>query len=317
VRDPAAWANHVLAEDMPKIQEMAVAALDGRPSRSEWRYRAKDGSLKTTFAMTQPRWHEGAVVGVTTLMVDMTRERQLEQDLQHAQRLELVGRLSSGIAHDFNNLPTVVLSLADLAHGSLPPGHPVYNDLNRITQAGEHAAGLAGQMLAFSKQTRAAPRRSDVNRSARRTLDLLRGVLPMAVRIDVSLAGGELVVPMDETQFEQVLMNLCLNARDAMPDGGKLVVRTEAASIADEAGPAPWMRLSVTDEGCGMSDEVKAQIFDPIYSTKERGTGLGLAVVRQIVEGCGGRVEVHSEAVRGSRFEVWLPVRPAAVAAVG
>jgi signal transduction histidine kinase len=118
------------------------------------------------------------------------------------------------------------------------------------------------------------------------------------------LAEGELFVPLNETQLQQVLMNLCLNARDAMPDGGRLCVRTETTSVAEGS----WIRLSVADEGCGMSDEIKARIFDPFYSTKERGTGLGLAVVRQIVEGCGGRVEVHTESGRGSRFDVWLPI---------
>ncbi len=308
VSDPAVWASHIVAEDLPRIQEVAAAALRGQPGRAEYRYRAKDGSLKTAFALGQPRWHEGAVIGVTTLIVDVTRERQLEHDLQRAQRLEMIGRLSSGIAHDFNNLLTVVLSLADLAHGSLPPGHLVHGDLNRITEAGQQAARLAGQLLAFSKQQRTTARRSEANQAARRTLDLLRGVLPSTVQLEVTLEKGDLHVPMDETQLQQVLMNLCLNARDAMPKGGRLGVRTEAASVVEETGAAPWARLSVTDEGVGMSDEVKAQVFDPFFSTKERGTGLGLAVVRQIVEGCGGRVEVHSELGRGSRFDVWLPI---------
>jgi two-component system, cell cycle sensor histidine kinase and response regulator CckA len=304
VADPAAWASHVLPEDLPRIQELAVDALRGQAGRAEYRYRAKDGSLKTAFALAQPRWQEGAVIGVTTLIVDITRERQLEQDLQRAQRLELIGRLSSGVTHDFNNLLTVVLSLAELAHENLPPDHPVHDDLHRITAAGQQAASLAGQLLTFSKQPRATARRAEVNRAARLTLDLLRGVLLPAVRMEVCLADGELFVPLDETQLQQVLMNLCLNARDAMPDGGRLCVRTETTSVAEGS----WIRLSVADEGCGMSDEIKARIFDPFYSTKERGTGLGLAVVRQIVEGCGGRVEVHTESGRGSRFDVWLPI---------
>ncbi len=123
------------------------------------------------------------------------------------------------------------------------------------------------------------------------------------------MADGELVVPMDETQLQQVLMNLCLNARDAMPDGGRLRVWAETVADPGDA-TAPWVRLSVADDGCGMSGRSQARIFDPFFSTKERGTGLGLAVVRQIVEGGGGRVEVHSEPGHGSRFEVWLPTRP-------
>jgi signal transduction histidine kinase len=254
------------------------------------------------------------VDGTTTLMMDVTRERQLEQDLQRSQRLELIGRLSSGVAHDFNNLLTVVLALTDVAHGSLPPDHPVHGDLRRITAAGEQAANLAGQLLAFSRQQRVTTRRAEINGTARRTLDLLRAALPPAVRLEASLGDEERFVPVDETQMQQVLMNLCLNARDAMPDGGRLRVWVETVADPGDAD-APWVRLAVADDGCGMPEEVKARIFDPFFSTKERGTGLGLAVVRQIVDGCGGRVEVQSEPGRGSRFEVWMPTRPLAVAA--
>src|SRR5439155_15176649 len=142
--------------------------------------------------------------GMLSLVVDVTRQRQLERELQRSQRLELVGRLASGVAHDFNNLLTVVLSLADLARGNLPPEHPVHGDLRRITEAGEQAASLAGQLLAFSRQQRAAVRRAEVNGAARRTLDLLRAALPANVRREVALEGGELPVPMDETQLQQV-----------------------------------------------------------------------------------------------------------------
>ena len=313
ISDPSAWASRVLAEDLPGVHAVMAGALAGRSGRFEMRFHAKDGSLKTAFGLAQPRWHEGTVVGLTTLMVDMTRERQLEQDLQRSQRLELIGRLSSGIAHDFNNLLTVVLSLTDLARGSLPPDHPVHGDLRRITEASEQAASLAGQLLSFSKQQRTTARRAELNQAARRTLDLLRGALPSAIRLEVSLEDAELSVPVDETQLQQVLMNLCLNARDAMPNGGHLRIQTARVAAPGARDEAPWVRLSVADEGCGMTEEVKARIFDAFYSTKERGTGLGLAVVRQIVESCGGHVEVESAPDRGSRFDVWLPTRAPAV----
>ena len=310
---PSAWAHFIHPDDLPRVNAAAIEALAGRPSRMEYRYNAKDGSVKTAFAMIQPRRQGGAVIGTTALMVDVTRKRQLEQDLQRSQRLELIGRLSSGVAHDFNNLLTVVLSLTDVAHGSLPPDHPAHGDLRRIAATGEQAASLAGQLLAFSRLQRTTARRAEVNKAARRTLDLLYGALPPAVRVEASLGDGELLVPIDETQLQQVLMNLCLNARDAMPDGGRL--RVWAETVADPGdSTAPWVRLAVADDGCGIPDEVKSRIFEPFFSTKERGTGLGLAVVRQIVEGGGGRVEVQSEPGRGSRFEVWLPTQPAAVA---
>src|SRR5262249_19838838 len=162
-----------------------------------------------------PRYQGGAAVGVTALLLDVTRERRLEAELRRSQRLELVGRLSSGVAHDFNNLLNVVLSLADLARSHLPPEHPVHADLRRISEAGQQAAGLAGQLLTLSRQRGAAARPVEVNRVARRTLGLLRATLPANLQVQADLAGQNLFILADETQLQQVLMNLCLNARDA------------------------------------------------------------------------------------------------------
>jgi two-component system, cell cycle sensor histidine kinase and response regulator CckA len=175
----------------------------------------------------------------------------------------------------------------------------------------EQAANLAGQLLAFSKQRRVTPQRVEVNHVARRTLELLRASLPTSIRLETLLGSEELIVHADETQLQQVLMNLCLNARDAMPEGGQLLVQTEAVAWPSNGGrgrASRWVRLSVHDDGQGMSDDVKARVFDPFFSTKERGTGLGLAVVHQIVESYGGRVEVSSQPGRGARFDVWLPL---------
>ncbi len=309
VADPLAWSRLVHTDDLPRVQALVTEALAGRPGRTEYRYRAKDGSEKVGFALSEPCRQDGQVVGITTLIVDVTRERRLEQELQRAQRLELVGRLSGGIAHDFNNLLTVLLSLTELAHEHLPPDHPVHADLRRIAEAGEQAASLAGQLLAFSKQRRATARRIAVNRAVGRTLELLRGSLPMRVELDARLSEQELYVAADETQLQQVVMNLCLNARDAMPQGGRLRVSTAAENAV--AGRGPWVRLSVEDEGVGMSEQVQERIFDAFFSTKERGTGLGLAVVQQIVESYGGRIEVASQPGRGARFDVWWPAAPA------
>jgi PAS domain S-box-containing protein len=312
--DPSTWARLVHADDLARVRAVGEEALAGRAGRMELRYHARDGSTKTAFALVQPRWRGGVVVGATTLLVDVTRERQLEQDLQHAQRLELIGRLSSGVAHDVNNLLTVVLALAEAAQNGLPPDHPVHDDLRRIAEAGGQAADLAGQLLAFSRPLRPSARQADVDQAARRTVDLLRGALPRDVVLEAALAGGGEAVPLDETQLQQVLINLCLNARDAMPNGGRLHITTEVVARPGAPGAA-WVRLSVADEGGGIPDEVKARMFEPFFSTKEHGAGLGLAVVRQIVEGAGGHVEVDSAPGRGSRFDVWLPTRPPAPAA--
>jgi PAS domain S-box-containing protein len=335
IRAEADWERIINPGDLPRMREALARAFDGQTARAELRYRAKDGAEKVGYVLIEPRRHDGHVAGVTALVVDMTRERQLEADLQRAQRLELIGRLASGIAHDFNNLLTVVLTLAELARNSLPEDHPTRDDLRRISYAGEQAANLAHQLLAFSKQRRAAPRRIDVNRVAGRTLELLRATLPKAIRIEPALADAELPVQADEMQLQQVLVNLCLNARDAMPHGGRLEVRTESVPCPSslvpgegtngdrepQPGAAPdgqgtgdkgqgtkeWVRLSVRDTGEGIPEDLHGRIFEPFFSTKERGTGLGLAMVRQIVEGFGGRVEVSSRPGEGARFDVWLP----------
>ncbi|HZV05338.1 MAG TPA: PAS domain S-box protein [Gemmataceae bacterium] len=306
ITEPALWSRIVHPDDVPRLLAMGQEALAGRSARAEYRYRAKDGSDKVGLAFSEPRRRsDGAIIGTTTLIADITRERQLEQELLRAQRQELVGRLASGIAHDFNNLLSVVLSMSDLALDNLPPGHAARQDLERIQEATGQAANLANQLLTFSKQRRIATHRIDINAIIASTLDLLRASLPSRIMIKAELAERELFVKADETQVQQVVMNLCLNARDAMPSGGLLQVRTTRVSSEGD-----WVCLSVQDQGTGISEAVKAHLFDPFFSTKERGTGLGLAVVRHIVESHGGRIEVASELGQGARFEVWWPAVP-------
>jgi signal transduction histidine kinase len=214
--------------------------------------------------------------------------------------------LAGGVAHDFNNLLSVVLTLADLARGHLPPEHPVYADLRRISEAGEQAAALASQLLALSRRRAVAGQEHiEVNRVVRRTLELLRATLPDTLQVKADLAETPLIIRADETQLQQVVMNLCLNARDAMPEGGVLCVATALEGGGADNGVAR-VRLSVEDSGVGMSEQVRARIFEPFFTTKES-TGLGLAVVQQIIESQGGRVEVASQPGQGARFDVWWP----------
>jgi PAS domain S-box-containing protein len=313
--EPVGWSRLLHPDDLVRGTEMLAAALAGRVERGELRYRAKNGSETIAFVVAQPLWQKGAVAGTTTLLVDVTRERQLERELQCAQRLELIARLSSGIAHDFNNLLLVVLTLADLARSHLPAEHPVHADLRRISEAGEQAASLAAQLLAFCKQRPLSTRRVPVNQIVQRTLELLRATLRGRIEVLEVLSDEDLFIQVDETQLQQVLMNLCLNARDAMPGGGTLRIQTrcyEPARAKDQAPPdiltaGRAVLLSVYDSGVGMSEQVRARIFDPFFSTKDGGTGLGLAVVHQIVESYGGRIEVSSQPGKGARFDVWWP----------
>jgi PAS domain S-box-containing protein len=306
IADPAAWGRLVHPEDFPRLLAMSQEALAGRSARAEYRYRAKDGSDKVGLAFAEPRRRaDGTIIGTTTLIADVTRERQLEQELLRAQRLELIGKLASGIAHDFNNLLSVVLNLAELAAASLPANHGARIELGRIQEATKQAANLANQLLTFGKPNKSTTQRIDINPLVARTLELLRATLPSRIHLKAELAERELFVQADATQVQQVLMNLCLNARDAMPAGGLLHVRTAPVSAEGQ-----WVCLSVCDQGLGISEATKAHLFDPFFSTKERGAGLGLAVVQHIVQNHGGRIEVVSEPGHGARFEVWWPAAP-------
>jgi PAS domain S-box-containing protein len=305
ISDVAAWMSIIHAEDMPKVAALGIDAMQGKPGRSEIRYRARDGSQKIGYAMTQPNLQDDAVTGVTTVVVDVTRQRLLEEKLQRVQRLELIGRLASGIAHDFNNLLNIVMQLTALARENLPAQHPANEDLERITEVSEQAAQLTAQLLAISKLRPVTLRRVELNDHVRRALKILGSTLPAGIDLIARLADRDLYVRADESQVQQVVMNLCLNARDAMPDGGTLLVETARGCPPGAVGD--WVRLSVEDSGQGMTDTVKAHIFEPFFSDKERGTGLGLTIVHQVVEACGGRVEVTSQPGRGARFNVWIP----------
>jgi PAS domain S-box-containing protein len=303
IAEPALWSRLVHPDDVSRLVALAHEALAGRSGRAEYRYRAKDGSDKVGLAFFEPRRRpDGAIIGTTTLIADVTRERQLEQELLRAQRLELIGKLSSGIAHDFNNLLSVVLSMTEMASAALPSNHAAQVEMGRIKEATKQAANLTSQLLAFGKPSKSADSRIDINPIVARTLELLRATLPSRIVLRTELAKQELLVQADPTQVQQVLMNLCLNARDAMPNGGLLQVRTAPVSAEGE-----WVCLSVCDQGTGISEAAKAHLFDPFFSTKERGTGLGLAVVQHIVKSYGGRIEVSSEPGEGARFDVWWP----------
>ncbi len=233
------------------------------------------------------------------------RTRQLEEvfeQLRQTQKLEALGRMAGGIAHDFNNLLTAILGYASLAQAHLEEGHPARRPLERLEQAGLRAGQLTRQLLAFSRRQVLQPRVLDLNGLLRRTAALLRPLLGEPVRLDLDLGPGPLKIKADPSQMEQVIVNLAVNARDAMPQGGQL-------RIASGRAPGGEVRLDVSDSGMGMDQEVLAHLFEPFYTTKagEKGTGLGLATVYGIVEQSGGRIQVQSEAGAGTRFSILLP----------
>lgn len=311
-----AWSRLIAPDDLGRWQHARETASAGSEERVELRLTARDGSERICLALVQPRQADGAFVGLNILILDLTAHRQLEQGLQRAQRLEVAGRLASGLAHDFNNQLTVILNLVSLAQGQLPADHAVQPDLESIAQAGEQASRLAAQMLTFGKQRKVNKSRINLGASVRRVIDLVHGSLPRNIALEFTDAEPELFVHMDETQLHQVVTNLLLNARDAMPGGGRLTVTIAALSQHDgvQSEGNCWARLSVADEGEGMPESTRQRIFEPFFTTKANGTGLGLAVVQQIIENSGGKLEVTSEMQQGTQFDIHLPAwRQAAV----
>jgi signal transduction histidine kinase/CheY-like chemotaxis protein len=247
---------------------------------------------------------------------DVTQQRQNEEQLQVAQRMEAVGQLAGGIAHDFNNLLTVIVNYAAFAMKSVDESDPLRDDLVQIQKAGERATALTRQLLAFGRRQVLQPQVLDLNKTVRGMEAMLRRLLGEDIDLSVALAMDLGRVMADPGQVEQVVMNLAVNARDAMPAGGKLTIETANLDMDEEhasrqvgVNRGSYVMLSVTDTGCGMDERTRARLFEPFFTTKRtgKGTGLGLATVFGIVKQSGGRIWVESEPGQGSTFKVYLP----------
>jgi two-component system, cell cycle sensor histidine kinase and response regulator CckA len=278
----------------------------------------RDGERRTFIVSKAPyRNADGAVIGVVGVARDVTDMRRLEVRLQQAQKMEAVGRLAGGIAHDFNNLLTAILSFASLAAESLPIDHPARADLAAIRRAGEGAAELTRQMLAFGRREVTAPRPIVLNDIVQSVDRLLRSLVGDSVAIEIVLGTRLAMISADPSQIERILVNLVVNAGHAMADGGTVWVETAnihvtSADAARLPGLAlgPYVRLTVRDTGVGMDDATRRRAFEPFFTTKPegQGTGLGLSSVYGIVQELRGAVFVDSRVGEGSRFDVYLPV---------
>jgi signal transduction histidine kinase/DNA-binding response OmpR family regulator len=248
--------------------------------------------------------------------IDITDRRQLEEQFRRVQKIEAIGQLAGGVAHDFNNLITAILGFAELIDARLAPDDPTRRDLSEITRAGKRAAGLTRQLLAFSRKQVLQPEPVDINALILNLVPMLARLLGEDVGLDTRLSTGGCRVMADAGQVEQVLMNLAVNARDAMPEGGTLVIATSRVDldgpfVARHPGskPGAHVAITVTDTGTGMSAATKEHIFEPFFTTKDqdKGTGLGLSTVYGIVKQSDGYISVSSELGHGSTFDVYLP----------
>jgi PAS domain S-box-containing protein len=306
VSAPAAWAQKV-----EQLRQFGSLTYEGQRRR-------KDGTLfPVEVHANYIRLDREYLLAVVR---DISGRRRLEEQLRQSQKMEAVGRLAGGVAHDFNNLLTIINGYAEMILTGLPAADPQREPMAAIRDAADRAAGLTGQLLAFSRKAIIAPKILDLNEVVDSIGKMLRRLIGEDVILSTSLAPGLERVKADPGQVEQVVMNLAVNARDAMPTGGQVTIQTSNLRLREvdarysELPPGRYVRLAVSDTGHGMTDEVKAKVFEPFFTTKEpgQGTGLGLATVYGIVKTYGGNVAVESEVGVGTTFTILLPAAAAA-----
>jgi two-component system cell cycle sensor histidine kinase/response regulator CckA len=288
-------------------------------------WKRKDGKIITVrISGRRAKYPDQNYDCAEVIVEDVSERTALEKQLVQAQKFEGIGQLAGGIAHDFNNMIGAILGWADLGMEETESGSRLHRHFEKVRHQAERAAALTRQLLAFARRQILEPRNIDMNKTVTETLSLLEKVIGSNIEIKTNLATDLAVVCADPTQVEQVLMNLCINARDAMPDGGSLIIETSNTSFDEKycaaqpfARPGRYVMLSVSDTGTGMDSPTLDRIFEPFFTTKEmgKGTGLGLATVYGIARQHGGFVHVYSEVGLGSRFRVFLPFSATAAVA--
>jgi PAS domain S-box-containing protein len=303
-----------------------LVARPGERMRIEARVRHADGSWRVLEGSGVSRLAEPAVGAVVVSMRDVTDSRRIEEHFRQSVKMEAVGRLAGGVAHDFNNLLTAILGYANLMLEDMPPENEFRGDIEAIRTAGERAASLTRQLLAFSRRQMLQPQVVDVNVLVSQLEKMLRRLIAEDVELSIALGEGLPSVTIDPASFEQILVNLAVNARDAMPRGGRLAIETAAVELdAEYCGrhvsvvPGAYVMLAISDTGEGMDAATCARIFDPFFTTKEqgKGIGLGLATVYGMVKQSGGYIWVYSEPGEGTVFKVYFPVTARAADTAG
>ena len=307
-------------EEQGRLEQELARRPDEGAVRTGVRHRAKDGRLFEVDLIARPLEFAGRRARLV-LARDVTAQRHLENQLRQSQKMEAVGQLAGGIAHDFNNLLTAILGSTQLLLQATPPGDVRREDVEEIRNAGLRAAELTRQLLAFSRRQVLAPKVLELNAVVANMDKMLRRLIGDDVELATALHAEAGAVNADPGQLEQVLLNLVVNARDAMPGGGRVLIETTRLLLRDELferrhrlPPGDYVCLAVTDSGLGMDEATQAHLFEPFFTTKEvgKGTGLGLATVYGIVKQSGGYIWVYSEPGRGTTVKVYLPRVPGA-----
>ncbi|HEV8128502.1 MAG TPA: PAS domain S-box protein [Candidatus Eisenbacteria bacterium] len=314
---PGFWHSRVHPDDAANVvlpAFMDLLRLD--PAMIEFRYESSKGIYRWHRSRFYPRCESDGRIHVDGIETDVTERVALEEQLRHSQKLEAVGQLAGGIAHDFNNILTAVIGYADLLLHRMKPNDPGRRAVEEIHRGGDRAASLTRQLLAFSRRSPAQPRLIDLNATLKDLLPMLQRLAGEDVAFDLELTPDVGRVRIDPSQLEQLIVNLIVNARDAMPDGGVALIATELVELTPlelrgEPGLAPgtYVRLTVADTGNGIDPDVLGHIFEPFFTTKGpgRGTGLGLATVYGVVSQHRGRVRARNRAEGGAEFEILLP----------
>jgi PAS domain S-box-containing protein len=297
------------------LEAVRVSEVSGPSSGGPRRHRTSTGRIIDVEMAHHPIDFDGHAADLVVLM-DVTGRRQLEDRLRQAQKMEAVGMLAGGVAHDFNNLLTIISGYSQLILNALAPGDPNRYSAEQILKAGERAATLTQQLLSFSRPQVLQPRVLDLNKLVTSLSTLLRRLIGEDVDLQLVLRADLGRVSADASQIEQVLMNLVVNARDAMPKGGTLTIETANVELDESYSgrhlatkPGPYVQIAVSDNGGGMDEATQARLFEPFFTTKAvgRGTGLGLSTVFGIVKQSGGNLDVYSVPDRGTSVKVYLP----------
>ena len=314
---PTSFLEGVHPVDRKRVLSDLELQKVGKPFDHEYRVIHTDGSMRWIWDRGFPiRDKAGRLTHYVGVAQDVTERKRLENQLRQSQKMEAMGRLAGGVAHDFNNLLTIINGYSDLALEGLSSNDPLRGYLAEIRKAGDRATSLTRQMLAFSRQQVLAPRVLNLNALVADMENMLRRLIGEDIHLATLQDAGLGLVKADPGQVDQVLINLAVNAREAMPHGGRLSIETANVDLDDAyagrhaaVSPGRYVMLAVSDTGIGMNEATQAQIFEPFFTTKEpgKGTGLGLAMVYGTVKQSGGFIWVYSEPGRGATFKIYLP----------
>jgi len=309
---------HPEKAEFARLRRWAARAAPGQSFTGEGDIVRKDGaSFYAAWSYSAVADARGHVTHFVATYRDMTEKRHLQEALVHAQRLDAVGRLAGGVAHDFNNLISVINGYCQILTGRLAGQADLLHEIEEIHKAGQKAASLTRQLLAFGRRQPMVAKVLNLNQLVRENAEILSRMLDAAGQLELKLAAEPCLVRADPDQLQQVLLNLTLNARDALRDHGRVTISTQYSDIkagrlyeAIDLPPGHYVQLTVSDNGTGMDADTQAHLFEPFFTTKEpgKGSGLGLALVYGVVQQSGGFIRVHSTLLVGSTFEIYLPL---------